>query len=114
MAKINLYNKMVVRERFVLREKNVTLISVANFGTRERQIMVNGIVRTLPAIDANLNIPNAPFALENSGHHFDIEIEIEAVTEVLPFVDKLVIDYAVINLQDTTAPMSTNKINCKN
>lgn len=79
------------KKRF--KEVNLTSITISNHNNTEATFSLNGVKRTLPAINGDFNVPVAPFRIENCGHSFDIDLQF------LADATNVVIDY--IQLIDT-------------
>jgi hypothetical protein len=57
--------------------KNITTLTVANYGTVATKFKLNGIERNLPAINSEYNLPIAPFVVANSNFPFDVDFYFE-------------------------------------
>lgn len=77
MAKVNIKSLSISGE-IIVREFNVTLVTIANYGNAPADFYIGGIKRTLPAVSVDYGVPVAPFRVENCGHDFDIELSFSA------------------------------------
>lgn len=88
MAKVNLIS-LEIRTKKVIKDFNVSTLTVSNLSSVATTFLFNGVARKLPPVDAE-GLPVQPFVISDNGHFFDIDLTFNQVD------NNLVVDYTTL------------------
>lgn len=72
MAKVNLIS-LEIRTKKVIKDSNVSTLTVSNMSSVATTFLFNGITRKLPPLYKD-GLPAYNFVISDNGHFFDIEL----------------------------------------
>lgn len=91
MAKVNLIS-LEIRTKKVIKDFNVSTLTVSNLSSVATTFLFNGVTRKLPPVDAD-GLPVQPFVISDNGHFFDIELNFNQAS------NNLLVDYTTLQPQ---------------